>query len=260
MHLTLKRAIGNCFGWAGQRSSRKAILIYHALGTSELAVPLKSFEEQIAWLKSNVDVVSLEELLIRDHGHKIQVSITFDDAYGSVFDSAFPLLGRYGLVASVYANSACISDGARNLSDPSKGHYPAESFMTWSDLKKLCDAGWSIGGHGVDHVDLTRLDPDAVAFQLEECKKDLEQQLDCPCKEFAYTWGRHSCMVRQAVRDAGYSIAVAGLHRPVTADSDICALPRLDVRADYTLSDFKNVVRGAWDFLGLIQKWRGHQQ
>jgi hypothetical protein len=33
-------------------------------------------------------------------------------------------------------------------------------------------------------------------------------------------------------------------------------IPRADIRRDYTLEDFKAVVRGDWDYLGHIQRIR----
>lgn len=260
MQSAVKRILGLSLGWIWRASSRKVILIYHALGTSNLAVQVARFEDQIDWLATNANVVSLHQLLTQDATQSLQVSITFDDGYGSVLDAAFPILRRYGIVATVYVNPGCISETVRTVSNPAHGHYPAESFMSWQDLKKLRDAGWSIGGHGVEHVDLTTLDSHSIEFQVRECRRIIERELDLPCKSFAYTWGRHSSAVRKLVQEADYSDAVAGLHGPISSKSDPFALPRLDIRAEYTLSDFKSVVCGCWDFLANIQKWRGLSQ
>jgi peptidoglycan/xylan/chitin deacetylase (PgdA/CDA1 family) len=257
MQSALKRILGLSLGWIWRASSRKVILIYHALGTSNLAVQVARFQEQIDWLATNANVVPLNQLLTQETPQSLQVSITFDDGYGSVLDAALPILQRYGMVATVYVNPGCISEAVRTVSDPARGHYPTESFMTWGDLTKLRDAGWSIGGHGVDHIDLTLQDPQVVRFQVKECKAQIEAALKVPCTHFAYTWGRHSPFVRTAVREAGHTSAAAGLHGPVVHESDVFALPRVDIRAEYSLGDFKNIVRGSWDFLSLVQRWRG---
>jgi hypothetical protein len=56
------------------------------------------------------------------------------------------------------------------------------------------------------------------------------------------------------VKDAGYASAVSGLHGPVTSAADVYALPRIDIRAEYELRDFADVVTGRWDYLGLKQR------
>jgi len=48
--------------------------------------------------------------------------------------------------------------------------------------------------------------------------------------------------------------AVSGLHGPVLPASDRYALPRIDIRAEYELRDFADVVSGRWDYLGLKQR------
>ena len=40
----------------------------------------------------------------------------------------------------------------------------------------------------------------------------------------------------------------------MTDQSDPTALPRIDVRAEYELADFVQVVKGAWDYLGAKQR------
>jgi hypothetical protein len=44
------------------------------------------------------------------------------------------------------------------------------------------------------------------------------------------------------------------MHGPPTSNSDPYALPRIDVRDEYELRDFADVVTGRWDFLGLKQR------
>jgi hypothetical protein len=49
---------------------------------------------------------------------------------------------------------------------------------------------------------------------------------------------------------------MSGLHGPVAAGFDAMAVPRINVARDYSLDDFKAVVRGDWDYLGRIQAFR----
>ena len=39
--------------------------------------------------------------------------------------------------------------------------------------------------------------------------------------------------------------------------SDLFALPRMNIANEYSLDDFKQIVQGKWDYLGLIHKLKG---
>jgi peptidoglycan/xylan/chitin deacetylase (PgdA/CDA1 family) len=252
--LAWKRRLGALWGLFAPRRPRKVILLYHALGANPPAVTENGFRQQVAWLAKNASIVPLDDLLKATSADGLQVAITFDDGYASLHDQVAPLLAEYGATATVYLNTGRIGHSTRNASDAALGHYPNEHFLTWSEVGSLVDAGWTIGSHGVEHLDLTRQDADAVARELADSKREIEFRLGQPCQHFAYTWGRFTPTLQHAVRNAGYISAVSGLHGPVTSDSDRYALPRIDVRAEYELRDFVDVVKGHWDYLGLKQR------
>lgn len=58
------------------------------------------------------------------------------------------------------------------------------------------------------------------------------------------------------MKQAGYRSAVASIHSPVMGSADPYALPRLDVRPEYSLEDFVAVVTGKWDYLKRIHSFR----
>ena len=88
---------------------------------------------------------------------------------------------------------------------------------------------------------------------MENSKLHIEQQLQKKCTHFAYTWGKHSKQLREAVAQAKYEFAVAGHHAPLKNNSNPVALPRLNIQQDYSLKDFEHIILGKWDFLGVIQ-------
>src|ERR1044072_1538623 len=74
------------------------------------------------------------------------VSLTFDDATADQLQ-ALPMLSAHGLDATFYVNSARIGSSA--------------FYMTWSQLDEVAAAGNEVGGHSLDHQDLTTLSPAA---------------------------------------------------------------------------------------------------
>lgn len=250
--LTWKRRLGRLFP-AAAATDRDVILIYHSVGGGPLSVPEAQFRLQMQWLHEHARVVSLDQMLGTANPGGLRVTLSFDDGYETLYSHALPVLAAHGFSAIVYLNSGLLGGDERRPSDPAAGHYPGEHFLHWFEVEALLAAGWLAGGHGVEHLDLTRLDSGQVADQLSRCKLEIESRLHRPCEHFAYTWGHYDAQVKQAVEAAGYRSAVAGLHGPVGRGAGRHALPRIDVRADYALGDFADVVTGRWDYLRLKQ-------
>jgi peptidoglycan/xylan/chitin deacetylase (PgdA/CDA1 family) len=94
-------------------------LNYHRIGDgsrSELDRGLWSaseegFDQQLAWLKLNSDVISPAEIdLARRDSSGRHVLITFDDGYKDNYDCAVPTLRRHGLTATFFIATGFIDD------------------------------------------------------------------------------------------------------------------------------------------------------
>jgi len=252
--LTWKRGLGRILAKPALARSRRLILLYHSLGANAPAVSVAIFRQQVAWLAEHATIVSLESM-VQDSGEDgLRVALSFDDGYASLHDQVAPILAEYGATATVYLNTGWIGGTARKSSDAALGHYPQEHFLTWNEVETLAKAGWTIGSHGLEHRDLTRQPAAVVAGELSDSKREIESRLGRLCQHFSYTWGRFTPALQCAVKDAGYLSAASGLHGPLTAVSDRYALPRIDVRAEYELRDFADVVTGRWDYLGFKQR------
>lgn len=255
--LNWKRKIGALAGVMPVASPRKVILLYHSLGPNPPAVTIARFREQLSWLAANARLLSLDALLASAGNDALQVAFTFDDGYMSLHDKVAPLLQQYAASATVYLNTGQIDENTRRSSDTALGHYPNEQFLTWPEVQALATAGWCIGSHGVEHLDLTAATTVVATAQLAQSKQEIAARTGRACQHFAYTWGRYNPALQQHVRAAGYLSAASGLHGPLKVDADLYALPRIDVRAEYELRDFVAAVSGQWDYLGYKQRlWR----
>lgn len=253
----MKRLLGNFFQPNHIDSSRRLILIYHAVGNGPLAQVVNLFHAQVEWLLEHAQVVSLDSLLASSSASQsLQVALTFDDGYRCLHRYVAPILNSYNLPATVYLTTAQISNDRPRFSNQSLGHYPGEEFLTWNEVADLFAQGWTIGSHGREHLDLTTLPEGELSDQLSISRDDIENRFGRPCRHFSYPWGRHNPVIEQVVREAGYAFAVAGNHAPLRADSNLLALPRIDIRREYDLNDFAAVVTGRWDYLGLLQRMR----
>lgn len=262
-NLRRKRFLGKiCKLFQSKGKVRSVILIYHSVGGGGASTKVEEFCDQMAWLSENAEVVSLDTLLgenfnviRRSANSKIRVALTFDDGYRTVHDVVAPILSKYSFPATVYVNTGHIGNFDHQPSSTFLGHYPDEFFMTWDEVVNLHSKGWTIGSHGVQHLDLNMQEEKTVELQLSESKHAIRHALGAECQHFSYTWGHYNAAVRSSVVAAGYCSSVAGWHRPVDSISDQFALPRLDIRANYELRDFIDVVEGAWDFIGFKQRF-----
>lgn len=253
--ILLKRALGALYGLRPQPPARRIILIYHSIGQSPLAVEETVFRRQIAWLASAAEIVPLNSLLRRPSNRPLQVAITFDDGYASLYTSALPLLNEMKANATAFLNTGWIGTKLRKSSNSALGHYPQEQFLVWQEVEKLIACGWDVGSHGVDHLDLTKEHDSIVRAQLRESRGHIEDNLSFSSSVFAYTWGRNTPHLQSLVKEAGYTHAVTALHGAVATDVAPMAVPRIDISREYTVEDFKAVVRGDWDYLRWVQSW-----
>lgn len=235
---------------------RKLVLIYHSVGDGPEALSLDKFREQMYWVAHTCKVQSLSRILQSEPVLNTQIAITFDDGYHSLYEVVLPVFKELEFTATVYLNTGWISvnESDRKLSDADLGHYKNESFLTWGEVNELRANGWEIGSHGVNHLEHGMLGKDQMQSELRESKEAIEQECQIECKYFAYTWGRHTEKLRQAVSDAKYESAVAAHHAPLSSKDNLYALPRINIDRNYSLEDFINIINGKWDFMRLIHK------
>lgn len=237
-------------------ANRNVVLIYHSIGDSEWSVSETKFSAQMHWLAYNANLVSLSKLLEKPKNVGLNVAITFDDGYESIYKIALPIMDRYKFTATVYLNTGWIKESHNEITDELLGHYPGETFMNWSQVSELKNNGWNIGSHGVEHEDLTMLPEQKIKYELEQSKLKIEKKLNSYCNDFSYTWGNYNSEISALVKKSGYKTAVSGEHGPLKENTDKFSLPRIDIRREYNTIDFEAVVSGSWDYLRYIQKYR----
>jgi peptidoglycan/xylan/chitin deacetylase (PgdA/CDA1 family) len=205
--------------------SQPVVLCYHAVSetwSAPLSVTPQELERQIRLLLARGYRGETFTGAIAGSRDARTVAITFDDAYRSVFELAFPILSRVGFRATVFVPSA-FADSDAPMAWPGIDHWlggPHEAElrpMSWDQLRRLAEAGWEIGSHTRSHPRLTRLDDESVARELAGSRRDCEQGLGRPCRALAYPYGDHDERIVRAAREAGYAAACslpAGRHRP----------------------------------------------
>lgn len=83
--------------------------------------------------------------------------------------------------------------------------------LTWDQVRLMRSGGIGFGGHTVTHPFLSKLEPSQAAWEVSECKRRIEEELQEKIEFFAYPNGReedfNGCN-KEILRGAGYRGAV----------------------------------------------------
>ncbi len=225
------------------------ILMYHRIQPepdkhSDLAVTVKAFQAQMVLLKKQgYQTITLAGLSRCDRDKTAlparPLIITFDDAYTSVYEWAKPCLEAAGFTATVFAVSRAV--GRHNFWDDGK-NLPRIECLGISELRNLANAGWEIGSHGAEHLNMAGLSGEQLSRETTDAKLELEKKLEQPVEVFAYPFGSWSEPARLAVQSAGYCAACAISPGTSSVTANLFAMRRVYVKPTDSLWDFRRKV------------------
>jgi len=226
---------------------RLTILMYHQVGEFHnidrhraLFCHHRRFARQMAWLDYlGYRVLDLEEAVAGLGGEADlparAVVLTFDDGYRNFEEYAFPVLQRHRFPATVFLVSGRTGGRADWLEADGLDCPP---LLDAEAIRRLHRQGVRFGAHSVNHLRLTRLDDDRLAYEVERSRADLEAILDAPVLHFCYPAGDYDARVRQAVARAGYRTALTCNRGDALTDDDPLQLPRKAISFGDSLAGF----------------------
>lgn len=213
------------------------ILLYHHVDATmppATSVTPEQFENHLVNLEAEgFSVVRLDELIRRvkagEDPRKRLVSITFDDAYTSVYHVAAPLLEKRGWQAAVFvATSAVLQQRYAVL--------PAER------LQELQRRGHLILNHSHSHDHLVRgLRAESGAQRLKRVEADIltaQQRLadwlgESPPRYFAYPYGEADPLLKWLLSEMGF-LGFSQRSGALDAHTDWQDIPRIPVNRRYS--------------------------
>jgi peptidoglycan/xylan/chitin deacetylase (PgdA/CDA1 family)/CelD/BcsL family acetyltransferase involved in cellulose biosynthesis len=86
--------------------------------------------------------------------------------------------------------------------------------LTWNQVRDMHGRGFDFGGHTVTHPFVSKLTPERARWEIGECKRRIEQELQTPAEHFAYPNGREPDFEpwnKVLLAEAGYRAAVSTL-------------------------------------------------
>ena len=224
----------------GLRVARVPIMMYHYVSIPppdadvyrlDLSVSPQAFDEQLAFLAYNgyrtiraSDLV--EHLLYGAPLPEKPIVLTFDDGYADAYDAAFPLLKKYGMVATFFVVTQYLES-------------KKPGYATWAQLQEMANAGMEIGSHTADHPDLRGKSIVFQNGQIAGSKQLIEMRLPgVTVKTFCYPSGKYDATTLAVLRMSGYLGAVTEIQGVRQTSDDVYEMRRIRVRGSYSLNDY----------------------
>ena len=87
----------------------------------------------------------------------------------------------------------------------------SDRMLTWDQIRAMAKDGIEFGGHTVTHPFVSRLTAERLAWEVGECKRRAEEEIQKAVNYFAYPNGREQDFAiwnKAVLASAGYSAAV----------------------------------------------------
>lgn len=239
--------------------SRLLVLAYHHVSENQesLCVKPNVFEKQISSLrKRGFQRLSLDDYMIDilTKGEEIHPSkyiiITFDDGWWDNYANAFPIMQKYGYLATIFLTVAYIGK--------------KKDYLVWEQVIEMKKAGFDFGSHTLTHPHLTKISLKEARKEIIESKKILEDKIGEKVVSFCYPYGEYNSQIIEIVKEAGYLGAV------VTPPSGRCensiyTIRRAGIYSADTILSFRIKTSGTlrilsscslfWKFGKTLKRW-----
>ncbi len=179
------------------------VLFYHRVADdypNPWTISNDRFFRQVSWLRRHFQLVSLAEAqtrIARGYNSAPAVSITFDDGYADNSAFALPTLIRYRVPFTYFVSVHHIQSGEPFAHDVKAGRpLPTNSA---EELRALANAGAEIGLHTRTHPNIAQIrDPQVLHDEIVTAGEDLARLIDKPVSYFAFPYGLHQNLSREA--------------------------------------------------------------
>ncbi len=176
------------------------------------------------------------------------LAITFDDGYLDNLTIASPLLTERNLPACFFVATGYI--GTDRVPGWDADTNVQQAWMTWDQVRQLRDAGFEVGAHTVNHVNLgdaesferfgaapfprhwnVDVDAETAEFDIVESKRQLERELGEPVRFFSYPFGRCENLSEQnrnIISGSGFECCLSahgGIVEATSSPFDIARIP-----------------------------------
>lgn len=149
------------------------------------------------------------------------VGLTIDDAYRTVYESAWPLLKAAGIPFTLFIATDALDRGS-------------SLYMTWDQVRELRDAGVTIGTHSASHPHMPISSEAVNRAAIEKSIARIEAELGERPTLFSYPYGEMSLAARDLVAGMGFKAAFGRHSGAIYPGADRFLLPRFPMNESYS--------------------------
>ncbi len=215
------------------------ILLYHHVDHhfGQWHVTPEKLDEELAYLSKNGfhTITMADYLRSRRQGTAVpdhSLVITFDDGNLDNYQYAYPLLKKYGMVATFFVVTGQV------------GH---QDVITWGQLEEMAQNGMDIEAHTVSHPFLTQLSPAKAFLEIWVSRLELETHLQRSVPVFAYPYNDHNTRVVSLVELAGFQGACIVTPHGDDIRGNLFEIPRLTITSGEQMQTFILVTGQAYN-------------
>jgi peptidoglycan/xylan/chitin deacetylase (PgdA/CDA1 family) len=174
--------------------------IFLTTGSMDTGEPLWFEQLALALKKTSREFVDLEttqtgRIWLRTPDERLEANARIFSALRRLPDS-----DRRQLLATVLGRLALADSGER-----------LRKMLSWDEVRLMSAHGIEFGGHTVNHPFLSRLTGDGFRWEVSECKRRIEDEIQFPVDYFAYPNGKEEDIGlanKTLIREAGYRAAL----------------------------------------------------
>jgi len=223
------------FPLSANAANHCVIIQYHHISEKTPAVTSVTpaqFDAHLKYLSDNdFNVLPLQDVVTQLQNH-IElpdkcISLSVDDAYESVYTTAYPRLKKYGWHLTTFVNTEAVDEQRK-------------PYMTWSQMREMAKDGFSFENHSHSHEHLIRQDKNEshddwqqrVAAEILTAQNRLTSELGISPTLFAHPYGEFNPEIVAMVKQFGLT-GFGQQSGPVWPDANKGALPRFPMAANY---------------------------
>ena len=285
MKTVIKGTLKRILYIGGHRAFPKEIriLFYHSIDNSgsDISTSVETFERQMAYLKKEeYHTISLSDYINTIYPKNVPSSklviITFDDGFEGTYLHAFPVLKKYGFIATIFLTTDYIDGSAHwisrdlnlienrifNASISKKklqkiketSHFP---LLTWGKIKEMSNYGIEFGSHTASHLWLAKTTSEKTKEDISRSRAIIQEKLNKSVDFLSYPYSDYTPQTKEIVRELGFRAACGGDPRADRSANDLYGLKRTGPFPAESFFDFKFIFSRAYDwYIGLIKRLR----
>ena len=162
------------------------------------------------------------------------IVLTFDDAYLDFYETAWPLLRKYGFTATIFVPVNFVegrADWDGEFGEPAR-------LMNWEQVVELHAQGVGVGSHGCSHTRLSDLSESEVSEDATRSKDILEQKLGAEVSDYCYPYTVSNMKIQQLLAATGYQSAVGGKEGKSLDRQNPFNIPRIEIFGSDNMDEY----------------------